>query len=80
MKGFKNLSAYASTKSALDGLTKSLAIEFAKDNIRLNIIHLALLRLHIIRVLREIKKNYIIGPYKKLLWVVGEKAEMYHRW
>ena len=39
MKGFKNLSAYASTKSALDGLTKSLAIEFAKDNIRLNIIH-----------------------------------------
>ena len=39
LKGFSQLSGYASTKSALDGLTKSLAIEFANDNIRLNIIH-----------------------------------------
>ena len=37
LKGFSQLSGYASTKSALDGLTKSLAIEFANDNIRLNI-------------------------------------------
>ena len=38
-RGFKQLSGYASTKSALDGLTKSLAIEYAQNNIRFNIIH-----------------------------------------
>lgn len=37
--GFDQLSGYASTKSALDGLTKSLAVEFAKYKIRFNIIH-----------------------------------------
>lgn len=39
LKGFKQLSGYASTKSALDGLTKSLSVEFAKEKIRVNIIH-----------------------------------------
>lgn len=39
VNGFKNLSGYASTKQALEGLTKSLAIEYAKDQIRVNIIH-----------------------------------------
>lgn len=34
--GFKELSGYASTKSALDGLTKSLAVELAKKKIRVN--------------------------------------------
>jgi len=38
-KGFKELSGYASTKRALDGLTKSLAVEFASKKIRINIIH-----------------------------------------
>ncbi len=39
MRGFSQLSGYASTKSALDGLTKSLAIEFANKNIRFNSIN-----------------------------------------
>lgn len=34
--GFKELSGYASTKSALDGLTKSLAVELAEKKIRVN--------------------------------------------
>lgn len=34
--GFKELSGYASTKSALDGLTKSLAAELAEKKIRVN--------------------------------------------
>lgn len=38
-KGFIELSGYASTKRALDGLTKSLAVEFASKKIRINIIH-----------------------------------------
>ena len=34
--GFKELSGYASSKSALDGLTKSLAVEFSDKKIRVN--------------------------------------------
>ena len=37
--GFSELSGYASTKQALEGFTKSIAIEFAHKNIRSNIIH-----------------------------------------
>ena len=33
------MGGYASTKSALDGLTKSLAIEFKKRKVRFNIVH-----------------------------------------
>ena len=36
--GFKDLSLYASTKSALIGLTKSFSVEFAKKKIRANIV------------------------------------------
>ena len=39
VNGFAHLSGYASTKSALEGLTKSLAVEFACDQIRFNIVH-----------------------------------------
>ena len=39
VNGFGQLSGYASTKSALEGLTKSLAVEFASDKIRCNIVH-----------------------------------------
>tara|TARA_B100001057_G_C22737649_1_gene906463 strand:+ start:310 stop:1047 length:738 start_codon:yes stop_codon:yes gene_type:complete len=38
-RGFSQLCGYASTKSALDGLTKSFATEMAKFNIRANIVH-----------------------------------------
>ncbi len=36
--GLEDLSAYVSSKSAIVGLTKSLAIEFAKKNLRINTI------------------------------------------
>ena len=35
--GFKQLSGYASTKSALTGLTKSFATEMSKYNVRANV-------------------------------------------
>ena len=37
--GFSELSGYASTKTALIGLTKSFAVEMAKNNIRANLIN-----------------------------------------
>ena len=36
--GFSELSGYASTKTALIGLTKSFAVEMAKNNIRANLV------------------------------------------
>jgi 3-oxoacyl-[acyl-carrier protein] reductase len=38
-RGFLHLSGYASTKSALEGLTKSLSIEFADKKIRFNTVN-----------------------------------------
>jgi|TARA_B110000438_G_scaffold303532_2_gene365451 NAD(P)-dependent dehydrogenase (short-subunit alcohol dehydrogenase family) len=38
-RGFSHLSGYASTKSALEGLTKSLSIEFAEKKIRFNTVN-----------------------------------------
>ena len=37
-KGFIDLSGYASTKTALLGLTRCLAVEYAKNNYRFNIV------------------------------------------
>ena len=37
-KGFDELVGYSSTKGALKSLTKSFAVEHAKDNIRANIV------------------------------------------
>ena len=37
--GFNELSGYASSKKALEGLTKCLAVEFAKKNININCIN-----------------------------------------
>ena len=38
-RGFLHLSGYASTKSAIEGLTKSLSIEFADKKIRFNTVN-----------------------------------------
>ncbi len=35
-RGFDELSTYATSKSALEGFMKSIAVEYAKDNIQLN--------------------------------------------
>ena len=52
---------YSSTKGALKSLTKSVAVEHAKDNIRANIVILDLLKHHILKNLKKIKENCIIG-------------------
>ena len=36
--GFKDLSSYASSKMALEGFVKSAAVEYAKKNVRMNLI------------------------------------------
>ncbi len=36
--GFKDLSSYASSKTALEGFIKSAAVEYAKKNVRMNMI------------------------------------------
>ncbi len=58
LKGFKQLSGYASTKSALEGLTKSLAVEFAHDKVRLNIIHPGFIKTSYFEKFKKNKKLY----------------------
>ena len=36
--GFKDLSSYASSKMALEGFLKSVAVEYARKNVRINLI------------------------------------------
>ena len=36
--GFKDLSSYASSKMALEGFLKSVAVEYAKKNVRINLV------------------------------------------
>ena len=51
--GFAELVGYSATKGALKSLTKSVAVEHAKDNIRVNIVCLVLLKLHILKNLKK---------------------------
>jgi len=57
-KGFSQLSAYASTKAALLGLTKSCAVEFAKNNIRFNSISPGFIRTSYYDKFRKKKNLY----------------------
>ncbi|KAJ8458270.1 hypothetical protein OPV22_031196 [Ensete ventricosum] len=51
--GFDSLSVYAATKGALNQLTRSLACEWAKDNIRANCVAPAFIRTPLIQPLSE---------------------------
>lgn len=57
-KGFNELSAYASSKSALYGLTKSLCAEYAKKNFRFNIIEPGFVKTSYFKNFRKNKKLY----------------------
>ena len=57
VNGFSELSGYASTKSALEGLTKCLAVEFATDQIRSNIIHPGFVKTSYYEKFKKNKKN-----------------------
>ena len=56
--GFTELSGYASTKSALLGLTKSLSTEFTKNNVRFNVINPGFIKTSYFKNFKKKKKLY----------------------
>ncbi len=76
IKGFKQLSGYASTKSALEGLTKSLAIEFAKEKIRFNIINPGFIKTSYFNKFKRNKKLYNWTLQKTPLKRWGESSDV----
>ena len=61
--GFSELSGYASTKTALIGLTKSFAVEMAKDNIRANLVNPGFIKTSYFEKFKK-KKIFIQLDYK----------------
>ncbi len=56
--GFSELTGYASSKTALIGLTKSYAVEMAKDNIRANLINPGFIKTSYFNKFKKRKKLY----------------------
>lgn len=56
--GFSQLVGYASTKSALEGLTRSFAIEMASKKIRANVINPGFVKTSYYKKFRKKKKLY----------------------
>ena len=56
--GFSELAGYASTKSALVGLTKSFAVEMASSNIRANLINPGFIKTSYFEKFKKKKKLY----------------------
>jgi len=56
--GFSELSGYASTKTALIGLTKSFAVEMAKNNIRANLVSPGFIKTSYFKKFRKKPKLY----------------------
>ncbi len=75
-RGFEQLSGYASTKSALEGLTKSLAIEFAKDKIRFNIVNPGFIKTSYFNKFKKNKKLYNWTLQKTPLNKWGESSDV----
>jgi len=77
VKGFAQLSGYASTKSAFEGLTKSLAVEFASKNIRVNIINPGFIKTSYYSNFKKNKKKLYNWTLKKTpLGRWGETSEI----
>ena len=75
-RGFEQLSGYASTKSALEGLTKSLAIEFAKDKIRFNTVNPGFIKTSYFNKFKKNKKLYNWTLQKTPLNKWGESSDV----
>jgi len=76
-RGFAQLSGYASTKSALDGLTKSFATEMAKFNIRANIVHPGFIKTSYYEKFRKNRKklySWTLGRIPQKKW--GEPRDI----
>ena len=75
-RGFNQLSGYASTKSALDGLTKSLAIELAKEKIRINMVNPGFIKTSYFNKFKKNKKLYNWTLKKTPLRKWGESTDV----
>ena len=75
-RGFNQLSGYASTKSALDGLTKSLAIELAKEKIRINIVNPGFIKTSYFNKFKKNQKLYNWTLQKTPLRKWGESSDV----
>jgi len=76
IKGFSQLSGYASTKSALEGLTRSLAIEFANDQMRFNIVHPGFIKTPYYEKFKKKQKLYKWTLKKTPLGTWGESEDV----
>lgn len=76
--GFSELAGYASTKTALTGLTKSFASEMAKRNIRANIINPGFIKTSYFENFKSKKKlyNWTLSRIPLKRW--GEPKEVSH--
>jgi NAD(P)-dependent dehydrogenase (short-subunit alcohol dehydrogenase family) len=74
--GFNDLSGYASTKSALEGLTKSLALDFAEFGSRINIIQPGFTKTSFYQKFKKNKKLYNWTLNRTPLKRWGEPAEI----
>ena len=74
--GFNDLSGYASTKSALEGLTKSLSLDFAQTGSRINIIHPGFTKTSFYKKFKQNKKLYNWTLSRTPLKRWGEAAEV----
>lgn len=77
----KNISIYAMTKAALVGLTKSMAIEFGQDNIRVNAvspgaINTEMLRRGIKRSFKDVKVGLKNLADQHIMKKIGEPLEI----
>ncbi len=75
--GFTELAGYSSTKGALKSLTKSVAVEHAKDNIRANIVIPGFIKTSYFNQFKQDKKklyNWTINRTPMLRW--GESNEV----
>tara|TARA_Y100001935_G_C17289812_1_gene502605 strand:- start:405 stop:1142 length:738 start_codon:yes stop_codon:yes gene_type:complete len=68
--GFSELSAYASTKSAITGLTKSLSSEFSGNNIRFNVVNPGFVKTSYFRKFTKKKKlfNWTLSRIPNKKW------------
>jgi 3-oxoacyl-[acyl-carrier protein] reductase len=76
--GFSQLSGYASTKSALSGLTKSFAVEMAKVKIRANLINPGFVKTSYFKKFKKKKRLYDWTLSRVPLGRWGEAFEVSH--
>lgn len=75
-RGFKELSAYGSTKGAVISLTKGFAVEFAKNNVRANCVSPGFTKTSFYKKFRKKKKlfNWTLSRIPLARW--GEASEV----